>query len=377
MVTPNVQQSSKRKTWAIIVACLLSLCLMCFLNLGGKKAQAINVSVNDFAITANVDRNNPDAPRDSEVDYSLYLVAKAEPQQGFDAFTLSATSSFADALGSQINALNNTQSPTISADTLNSLAQAAAQVVQSTADMSASATRSLGTTASGLQAGLYLMVVTPAGADVASIEGHGLETADGKLVSYAYGSTMRYTFEPQLVTVPTKSGSSIVTGTASTADTTPWQSSVDITLKYTETSRTGSLQIIKDLPELAEIEGVVSGTTFIFNIEGSRDGVVVFSDVATIRFTEPGSNRVVIDNIPIDLDITVTEVYSGAVYRPVGDVSQHVTIVPTDGLDEGDEPATVTFTNAYDRTNNRGGSVINSFNNGEGGWVWNHDAEVA
>lgn len=374
MDTPNVRQSAKHKTWAIVVACLVSLCLMCFLTIGGKKAQAINVSASDFAITANIDRNNPDAPKDSEVDYCLYMVAKAEPLQGYDAFTLSATGSFADPLGAQINALNGAQSSSIDAGTFQALAQSAAQVVHSTAGIAPAVTKAVGSTASNLQAGLYLMVIIPAGSDAATIEGHGLEIADGKLVSYAYGATKRYTFEPQLITVPTKPGGN----TASPGD---WQGSnsdpLSVTLKYTEAPRTGSLEIIKDLPDLAVIEGVATGATFIFNIEGTRDGVVVFSDVQAIRFSEPGSNSVIIENIPIDLDITVTEVYSGTVYKPVGDESQHVVIIPTDGLDAGAQHATVTFANAYDHTNNRGGSVINSFSNGPEEWVVNQDPEVA
>lgn len=367
-----------RSVLAAFLAGLLAICLTGALTLhGGQKAQAVDVANGAFSITAQADStNNANAPEN--VVFSLYQVAAAIPMDGYDAFTLKATAPFQDILGSQIDGLNGAQADSVTTDDLILMAQSAARVTATSDDLAAVTTAPVrvGQSAENLAAGMYLMVVTQEGADISANAQRGLEQGQNGWVSHAYGSIMRYAFQPQLVTVPTKPTSNSI---PSTADPDPWQENVEVFLKYTEEVRTGSLKIVKQLDAIQQIEDTSASATFIFQVEGKRAGETVLSDVVTIKFTGAGTEEAIIENIPIDVEITVTEVYSGASYKPVGDITQGpVRVVATDGPNANDEPTTVTFANAYDRTGNRGGSVINSFQNGgEGGWKLNQDTEVA
>ncbi len=367
-----------RNMLAALLAGLLAVCLTGALTLhGGQKAQAVDVLNDTFSITAKVDtKNNANAPED--INFSLYKVAAALPMDGYDAFTLKATEPYQAILGTQIDSLNGAQADSVSTDDLILMAQAAARVT-ATADELGVTTAPVGEAAEGLAAGMYLMVITQKGADISANTQRGLEESQNGWVSHAYGNTMRYTFDPQLITVPTKV--TVDDSIPTTATPGDWMSDVQVFLKYSEDVRTGELQIVKNLDELQQIQGTTTSHTFVFQIEGTREGQVVFSDVASITIKEGTTGSATIKNIPVDVDITVTEVYSGSSYKPNGnDVIQWpIRVTPTDGPAAGNDPTTVTFANAYDGTGNRGGAAINSFQKGEGesGWTWNKDTEVA
>lgn len=126
----------------------------------------------------------------------------------------------------------------------------------------------------------------------------------------------------------------------------------------------GKLIIDKTLTSFNETLG---DATFVFRIEGVKDGKKVYSDVVSIVFDSAGTKSVVIDNIPVGTEVTVTEIYSGASYRLTSPESQTVVIQPSG---EGEDAAVhVSFTNEYDERLNGGASVVNHFVNDEGNWT--------
>lgn len=362
---------SMHKRLALFVVAILSLCLLGSLIIQGvQKAQAVDVNRSDYSITANLSQPTEGQGTDQPENmvYKLYKVADALPLSGFDAFTLGATSQFSS-LSAQVDQLNNALASNDSnaqTQMFEALAQSAAAVLADSETIAPNKTASIGTTASGLNAGLYLLVATNADGSGAGV----VRDKGGSFVSYAYSGATRFTFNPQLVTVPTKAP---LDGVSITSNPGDWIDSVDVTLKY---EKSVSLRIIKNLPEIEQIVGVPEDATFVFNIEGMKDGVVEYSNVATIKFDKAGSNSVVLDYIPSGLTLVIKESYSGTSYQPSSENT--VTITPEDqnGILTADGIMQVEFTNTYNGNSNRGGSVVNSFENTSGDWVWSKDGQV-
>ena len=123
-------------------------------------------------------------------------------------------------------------------------------------------------TVTGVKTGLYLVYAKPAN-------------------SARFG----YTFVPYLVSVPNNEFA--MTGSGSDS----WiYDDIDIELKPEQTGLMGSLRITKTLKTYNTALGE---PVFAFDVEAyDRDGNVVFSDIASIRFDSTGAKSVVIDNIP-------------------------------------------------------------------------------
>ena len=127
----------------------------------------------------------------------------------------------------------------------------------------------------------------------------------------------------------------------------------------------GELEIVKTLSRFAASETA----TFVFQIEGVKDGKTVYSNVTTLDFTGPGTKSVVVEGIPVGAQVTVTEVYSGARYKLTSEESQQTVILSPEV--EG-APASVTFTNDYGDSGKGGHGILNTFDaveDGEG-YAW-------
>ena len=108
----------------------------------------------------------------------------------------------------------------------------------------------------------------------------------------------------------------------------------------------------------------------------------------SLTFNAAGSNEndpLTLDHIPAGLNITVTEVYSGASYRiePEGSDTQTTVILSDEAIEaakaagaEGVHEATVSFTNVYNGGNRSGYGVTNQFvsdgedSSGKRKWTW-------
>lgn len=237
------------------------------------------------------------------------------------------------------------------------------------------------------------------------------------LASIAYNNEYVYYFQPQLISLPGYSNGGVIDGTvnpgSNTGYTGSWQTSVAMVTKYNAKPRYVDLQIVKTLPRyLAGPKSV----TFLYRIEATRDGKTVYSTIESISFDGPSTSgeatRVIVDCIPVDCSVTVTEINTGYTYSfksgsaksetnpgghdgslsmgspNVNNAAQSVTIparqlpgsillnIPdADGgfetvrLDVGDTEI-VTFENDLSDENKGGGSVVNIFTAGKDNWTW-------
>lgn len=181
--------------------------------------------------------------------------------------------------------------------------------------------------------------------------------------------TVKYVFTPYLTALP----SSAYTTTGVGSD--DWDYETKIGLKAEAEQQYGRLEITKRLLNYNESLG---RTTFVFEVEGrDEDGNVVYSNVISSTHAGAGTETVTLDRIPAGLNVTVTEIYSGASYTTVGADAETVLIVSDEGVEatagtpEALSSAAVTFTNQYGGGNRGGYGVTNHFeSDGENGWNW-------
>lgn len=175
----------------------------------------------------------------------------------------------------------------------------------------------------------------------------------------------QYDFTPYLISLPNNY--------YYTSGNDDWvYENVAIGLKPEKTDRYGDLVINKFLDVYNE---TIGGATFVFQVEASKKDVdteetsVVYSNVVSMTFKNPGTDSITIEDIPAGAEVVVTEIYSGASYSLTSDASQKVTIIADE--EEG-APVSASFSNTYDKRLNGGNGVVNSFAYEDG--VWTHSA---
>ena len=283
---------------------------------------------------------------DANVVVDLYQVADAMPVAGYDTYTYSF--------------LGDYKGLTVSEYPDNAEWEALAQQAAGIAFEKGNPDRSglpVNKAAEGLGCGLYLAIAR--GNDIADYK-ITVEDADGgkKFASVAYSKEHKYTFAPCLVSLPSKEADE--DGVISTAGDGSWIYDMEVTLKPEQALRYGSVEIVKRLSSYETKDPA----TFVFSVEATLGEEVVYSDVVSLSFTEPGEKKVLLDRIPVSAKVTVTEVYSGAAYDLVTDPSQTVVV-------EAEEVASASFTNDYNDTHKGGGSVTNHFEyDSDTGWGW-------
>lgn len=249
----------------------------------------------------------------------------------------------------------------------------------------------MGTKVENLKSGLYLLIarspkLTEAGDYVTEIV-----TAEGtkQLATTAYSQNYVYTFQPELIALPTKEavsreGQDVV----NTANPGEWITDLTVTLKPERGPRYGDLQIIKNL------EGYVAGAaetpepaSFVFQVEAytadpqeDAGASLVYSNVFTTVFTGNGTKILEVTGvIPVGSYVKVTEVYSGVSYElKEGDSGIREVTIPAPDAPVPENAARVEFTNVYRGTTTSGGVVTNHFeyrtqstdDNENTGWRW-------
>jgi len=164
-----------------------------------------------------------------------------------------------------------------------------------------------------------------------------------------------YSFTSYVIMAPTSEF--IMTG----AGSDEWNPNVTFNLKCEETPLYGSLRIIKNLDTYNLSLGKAA---FVYEVKAVRDQEVVFNNVFSIDFSSPGQLTREIEDIPADADVTVTEIYTGASYTPVGDRAVDVRIVADTTVDAA-------FENDFDERLNQGGiSAENHFDIIDGVYYW-------
>ncbi len=173
-----------------------------------------------------------------------------------------------------------------------------------------------------------------------------------------------YNFTPYLVSLPTSDY------TIENGGTDTWTYDVTMGLKPQQSTRYGDLIIEKTL---GTVNTSMGGASCVFQVEAIKDNKIVYSNVLSLNFKEPGTKQIVVDEIPMGAAVTVTEIYAGAGYRLTSAPSVDVTVVTpeTEGY-----PATAEFTNDYEYPG-YGTSVVNHFEHIGEGWEWNSQADNA
>ena len=171
-----------------------------------------------------------------------------------------------------------------------------------------------------------------------------------------------YDFTPYLVSLPNNYYSK------ENPDDT-WVYDVTTGMKPQQTQRYGDLEIFKDL---TEYNASLKDALFVFQVEGTRNGEQVYSDVVSIKFNQAGKKSVLVKHLPAGTEVTVKEVYAGGSYSNTSGDTQKAEIV-AEGIT--DNPASVSFTNTYNGKLIPGTGIVNHFENKDGEWDWEQQTD--
>lgn len=175
-------------------------------------------------------------------------------------------------------------------------------------------------------------------------------------------SEYTYDFTPYLVSLPNNYYSK------EKPDDT-WVYDVTTGMKPQQTQRYGDLEIVKDL---TEYNASLKDALFVFQVEGTRNGKQVYSDVVSIKFNQAGEKSVLVKHLPAGTVVSVKEVYAGGSYSNTSGDTQEAKIV-AEGVT--DNPASVSFTNTYNGKLIPGTGIVNHFENKDGEWSWEQQTD--
>jgi hypothetical protein len=343
-----------------LVSLLLIGCLTLALPLSGGTAGAIDLTQ---PCSLTVHPGNFEDLDQADVVFDLYLVAQVESDGIYDTYSYQATpayTSLSDRLEAQ-DELDNQVWKELALDAAE-ITLASGQSISKAVDGA-----SVDTAVEELDCGLYLLIAR--GAD---IENYVTTVTDSEgnesIATIAHSDEYVYTFAPELISLPSKAADE--NGVISTANPGSWLYDMEVTLKPEQAIRFGDLEIVKTVTDFVAGDSA----TFVFSIEGTINGEVVYSNVAALTFDAAGQQRILLaDQIPVGATVTVTEIYSGARYTLSSDATQQTVIL---NPDEG--TASVSFTNTYDGSNRSGNGVINHFAQDENGnWTVDNSRDNA
>lgn len=175
-------------------------------------------------------------------------------------------------------------------------------------------------------------------------------------------SEYTYDFTPYLVSLPNNYYSK------ENPDDT-WVYDVTTGMKPQQTQRYGDLEIFKDL---TKYNASLKDALFVFQVEGTRNGEQVYSDVVSIKFNQAGKKSVLVKHLPAGTKVTVKEVYAGGSYSNTSGDTQE-TVIVAEGVT--DNPASVSFTNTYNGKLIPGTGIVNHFENKDGEWSWEQQTD--
>ena len=367
-----------------LTALALAACML--LTLAGSgigRAKAVEL---DQECSLTVMPGNYEDLAEAGVVIDLYKVADAVAAPGYDTYHFQFTGAYAgldsvEAVGDMTKAANEDYQAIAQEAAALTLASEGVSVAK-TVDGQPAGSPIVETGDGQLASGLYLVIAR--GADLTdkedyvkniSVEENG--KANTKLATIAYSDKYTYTFEPQLVALPSRiifneDGTAQSNGTSN--NEVPWQYDLAVTLKPEQSLRFGILEIVKNL-QVYETGGNAS---FVFRVDAYKDDTktkLLYSGVHPVTFSNAGVQSIRIEDlIPVGAYVEVSEDYPGPDYRLQGDAVQ-TAVIPAP--DNGDY-VSVTYTNAYQGTTTYGGAIINHFEynagggeaGGEAGWNW-------
>lgn len=361
-----------RRLVCLAAVALSALCLLTAAGLASAAQPSLDLNKNNSLKVTVATEEAPAIIDYDGIQVDAYLVARAEPTQGYDTYTYAPVEGgpFADldveALNKALASKNSAEATQASQKFAQDSLGAALADLRSESPTLTPASASMRVTNVSCEAdlptlgsGLYLLV---AHGESLSADDYATTLADGKTATLAYSELHECAFEPVLVSLPTREGAQGQPLT--TASGNAWTNNARIMLKPQVSPRMGSLEIVKGLDRFETDGSAVDSTaTFVFSVQATdASGDSVYDDVVSMVFGQPGTQRILIqDKIPVGSTVTVREVYSGASYQVVDSAEKTAVIT-------ADQVAQVGFANTNGNTKVHGGSVTNSFAYGEGGW---------
>ncbi len=279
-----------------------------------------------------------DKLRDLEIPVKVYKVADITEEAQYD------TTGYADFAGLGLENVSSTTS----AEEWAQMAEDAMKIVKAKEEIASTAD---------------VKVTKPEGATEFTGVINNLETGM-YLVQAETVQTREYTYDftPYLVSLPNNYYSK------EKPDDT-WVYDVKTGMKPQQTQRYGDLEIVKDL---TEYNASLKDALFVFQVEGTRHGEKVYSDVVSIKFNQAGEKSVLVKHLPAGTVVTVKEVYAGGSYSNTsGDTREAV--IAAEG--STDNPASVSFTNTYNGKLIPGTGIVNHFEKKNGEWDWEQQTD--
>lgn len=329
------------------------------------EAEAVDFNHSCAVTVAPTDPKNTEMAADldtADVVIDLYKVADAVAVDGYDTYDFKFISGY-EKLGEIYKGNPN------NADWRKMAQSAARYALENGTKVQQGNGVAVKTKIEGLDCGLYLMIAR--GSDIEKIEDYTTEVKqeDGSMniATIAHSDKYVYTFAPELISLPSKQTQNADGTTGNTtAGNGAWLYEMNVNMKPEQSSRYGSLEIVKTLQSY-NYNAAAAGrdpAKFVFQVEAELNGENVRSTVVSLSFTEAGQKSAVVDQIPVGAVCTVTEVYSGTTYHVVTDSVQ--TSPPIEAVDI----VSVEFVNDYNETNRGGGSVTNHFVYDENADTW-------
>ena len=284
------------------------------------------------SLTFTLDDTEFDELRDLEIPVDVYKVADITEEAVYD------TAKYTDFAGLGLDNVSSTTT----AEEWAQMAEDAMKIVED---------KKLASTAD-------VKVTKPAGAAESTGVINNLETGM-YLVQAETVQTSEYTYDftPYLVSLPNNYYSK------ENPDDT-WVYDVTTGMKPQQTQRYGDLEIFKDL---TEYNASLKDALFVFQVEGTRNGEQVYSDVVSIKFNQAGKKSVLVKHLPAGTKVTVKEVYAGGSYSNTSGDTQE-TVIVAEGIT--DNPASVSFTNTYNGKLIPGTGIVNHIEIENGNWDW-------
>ena len=309
----------------------------------------------------------------SKLEVDVYKVAGIEQETGYDSYHYKDVATVGEADQAKVDVLKTYVGlKTLDNDKWNELAEIFADASLGTPQTAKASGGSI--SLSNLDPGLYLIV--PRDAD------HKTEKSD-EGYSIADTTVFEYEFKPQLISLPSPSDlrddkwkiddkidSFVMTPSMMTSDAAAegWLTTVEVMLKPQREYRLSSLVIRKRLDSYQ----AGRAATFVFRVSGKLDDKT-YENVAAITFTnEGGLKQVVLDNIPVNMEITVEELTGAATsFIAVGDTVKTTVINPPNQV-----AASVEFENDRGNEEPHGHGVDNKFIYNEKSKTWEKDDKL-
>lgn len=344
---------SSRLTGSLLVFALTLGLVAVTPGLNGA-ARAVDLDENCSLKVSPVDSGNTEMAADladAKVVVDLYPVAEARPVSGYDTYTYEFLDGYKELADIYQEDADN-------ADWKQMAQKAAAYVKEN--GVSPLKSEAVNQPIGELKSGLYLLIARGSDIEdywtaVKQTDGEQEEAVPDSIATRAHSDRYEYVYSPELVSLPGKEGDNTAGNNGA------WLYNLSVNLKPQQSLRYGSLEIVKTLLSYE----VKDPATFIFEVTAVLGGDTVFRDNVSLTFAQGDSSNeksVLLENrIPVGAEVTVEEVYSGAVYELTSSPTQTAVI-------EANDIVSVAFTNDYNETNRGGGSVTNHFNQTEDGW---------